>query len=142
MTAPARNKRRHNAEATPARQRVVAAAVAVMLVLAQVLAVSHFILVPHSISWDTGRLIHCKDADSHDRKHHGGREPHREVPGDECQVYAVMHQAAALSVCGVNVVAPMVSPDHVPLLLVESTLVSQRALFLFAPSRSPPASLA
>jgi len=125
------------------RQRAVAGAVAVMLALAQLLAVSHFILVPHSLSLKTGKVVHCcNEASSHKLPGSGDHERHREVPDDECQVFAVMHQAAILSVCDPSIVPEVVEFDGVPVPWAEDLLVSQRVLWLLAPSRSPPVSRA
>jgi hypothetical protein len=113
-----------------------------MLVLAQLVAVAHFILVSHSISQATGKLVHAQDPHSHRQKNDDGHPPHRGPPEDECQVFAVMHQAALLPVSGPTLTAPVVDSDHVRVLATETPLVSQRALYVLAPSRSPPAWLA
>lgn len=121
-------------------KRATGTAVVALLLLAQVLAFLHFTLVDHSISPVTGRLVHRTHGHCHEPRDTGDHQPIPETPDDECQILAVLHQTATVSLPGLHVVAPAVVSDLALLPSAGDSQVQQRALFRLAPSRSPPSS--
>jgi hypothetical protein len=114
----------------------VAASVASALCCSYALLIVHVVLVPHAFSCRTGRVIHGEQAPP--CEHEPAGAPLDGASEEDCQVFAVVQQASAL-------------PPPPPALALEpaaplpdlrgserDTVYEPRAIFLFAPSLSPP----
>jgi hypothetical protein len=124
-----------------ANLRGAAVAVLTFLAIFHIVAAVHFAVVPHTFA--LGRVVHCDWdhlRDTHDKK--DGDSPRPSPSGDECQVFAVLHLAASFPDALLRVTAPSVVSDHVPALREHAPMSPPWALYLLAPSHSPPASRA
>lgn len=125
-------------------QRLFAAAIAVMLLAGQIVAVLHFMLVPHAIDPRTGKVVHRCDFYPHPSEHKSTRSLDDTTPDDddpvqhECRVYSCLHQAKILTATPSMVLSSSIVLLSAPP-VKETVFHSCFRVYMVSPANSPPA---
>lgn len=131
MSARAKTDTLHTSRAG---RRRLAAAMAGLIVLAQVLAFFHLALLTHSISPLSGRIFHLAGEFGGAKR---GDDPVRDSSAEECQIFGVIQQAAALDAPCAGTPGTLQPQEQPPTLPDPGPLSRPWAIYLVAPSQSP-----
>jgi hypothetical protein len=130
------------------RRNALAATVVLFMLTAQVISAAHFLLIPHTIDRNTGKVVRLRTPHEHQKSPggtgHGSGDDHRpqrSSSDEECPVCVLLHQSQAPVTAADTAIpdAPLSAGLMAPL---PDTLVDvHRRIYLVSPSHSPPGSI-
>ncbi len=126
-------------------RNALATTVVFFMLTAQVVSAGHFLLIPHTIDLNTGKVVRLRTPHEHQENPEGtghgsdgDHRPQRSPSDEECPVCALLHQsklpvtAADTTIPGALLSAELLAP------LPETLVDVHRRIYLVSPSHSPP----
>lgn len=126
------------------RQQWLAVAIVLMLLGGQMVAAMHFLLVPHAIDPQTGKVVHCRTAQGHCSDHAPTKNPDSNTPDGEspgqpeCYVYTLFQHAKKTVTSPSVAVQVSAIAQTAPLPAEKTVFIPSVRLFLISPANSPP----
>ena len=132
---------RHKVHKPTARSKRIASILVSLMMLSMIASTLHFTLVPHSIDFHTGKVVHAHSAynvqSTHDHRHSTPKDNKNSSSGHECGVFAWMQQAKIFqSTEIIETIQQLNTELNSPLFAREIYLC--RPVYPISPSHSPP----